>query len=292
MSAVETVISADGSRIAFDRHVGGDAGTVILVGGAFSSRTFPTMVELAETLAARSGVTVVNYDRRGRGDSDDTPGGYDVAREIDDLAALVHVAGGSASLFGLSSGAVLALRAVASGRIGGVTRVLAFEPPFVVDRAHHVPPVELGKRLHQLVAANRRSAAARYYLTQAMGIPGVFAALMRVLPVWSKVTATASSTPHDWAVMGSFVRGQPLRPIDWVGVTVPTLVLAGGKSGPLLRKAARAIAHVLPNAEHRELPKLSHNPNVRLLAPAVAGFLSGAEDRASCRPRHPDDLAS
>jgi pimeloyl-ACP methyl ester carboxylesterase len=75
--------------------------------------------------------------------------------------------------------------------------------------------------------------------------------------------------------MGEFMRGEPLRPGDWAGVTVPTLVLAGGKSEPLLRKAARAIADVLPNAEHRELPKPSHNPNVRLLAPAAAEFLTG-----------------
>jgi len=80
---------------------------------------------------------------------------------------------------------------------------------------------------------------------------------MRVLPVWSKLNATANSTPHDVAVMGEFMRGEPLRAGDWAGVTVPTLVLAGGKSEPLLRKAARAIADVLPNAEHRELPKLS-----------------------------------
>jgi pimeloyl-ACP methyl ester carboxylesterase len=75
--------------------------------------------------------------------------------------------------------------------------------------------------------------------------------------------------------MGEFMRGEPLRPGEWAGVTVPTLVLAGGKSEPLLRKAARAIADVLPNVEHRELPKLSHNPNVRLLAPAAAEFLTG-----------------
>lgn len=274
---METVTAAGGTKIAFDRHIGGDAGPVILIGGAFSHRAFPKMMELAETLANHHALIVINYDRRGRGDSGDTPGVYDVEHEIDDLTALVEAIGGSASLFGWSSGAGLALRAAASGRMAGIQRIVAFEPPFVVDREHHVPPAGLGETLHELVAANRRSKTVRFYMTKGMGIPRVFVTPMQVLPMWSKLKATANSTPHDWAVMGEFMRGEPLRPGDWAGVTVPTLVLAGGKSEPLLRKAARAIADVLPNAEHRELPKLSHNPNVRLLAPAAAEFLTRSD---------------
>lgn len=271
---METVISADGTKIAFDRHPGGAAGTVILIGGAFSYRAFPKMRDLAETLANQHALTVINYDRRGRGDSGDTPAVYDVEREIDDLAGLVVAAGGSAALFGWSSGAGLALRAAASGRILGIERIVAFEPPFVVDHEHHVPPADLAQTLHELVAADRRSETVRFYMTKAMGIPAAFVTLMRVLPMWSKLKGTANSTPHDWEVMSEFMRGEPLRPGDWAGVSVPTLVLAGGKSEPLLRKAARAIADVLPNAEHRELPKLSHNPNLQILAPAAAEFLT------------------
>lgn len=231
------------------------------------------MSKLARSLAAHD-LTVINYVRRGRGDSGDTPGIYDVQREIDDLAVLVDAAGGAASLFGLSSGAALALRAAASGRIAGIERVVAFEPPFMVDRQHHVPPTDLGETLHELVAADRRAQTVRFYMTKAMGIPAAYVALMRVLPLWSQLLATANSTPHDWAVMGEFMRGEPLRPAERTGVTVATLVLAGAKSEPLLRTAARAITEVLPNARHRELPKLSHNPNPQLLAPAAAEFLT------------------
>jgi pimeloyl-ACP methyl ester carboxylesterase len=274
---VETIVSPDGTQIAFDRHVGGDAGTVILISGALSSRALPKMKQTAEALATHHALTVINYDRRGRGDSGDTPGVYDVEHEIDDLGVLVAAAGGSASLFGWSSGAALALRAAASGRIAGIHRVVAFEPPFVVDREHHVPPAGLTDTLHELVAANRRSETVRFYMTKAMGIPAVFVTLMRVLPIWSKLKATANSTPHDWAVMAEFMRGEPLRSDDWAGVTIPTLVLAGGKSEPVLRKAARAIAEVLPNAEYREVPNLSHNPDVRLLEPAAAEFLTRSD---------------
>ena len=273
---METVHSADGTAIAFERYLpdGESAGTVILIGGAFSYRGFPKMVAIATALADR-GYPVIDYDRRGRGESADTPGVYDAENEIDDLAALVDATGGRVSVLGWSSGAVLALRAAASGRVAGIERVVAFEPPFVVDREHHVPPDGLGEELHRLVAADRRSETVRFYMTRAMGIPSAIVTAMRLLPFWSKLKATASSTPHDWAIMERFMRGEPLDAADWAGVRVPTLVLAGGKSEPLLRTAARAAAEVLPDARHVEVPKLSHNPDVKLLVPAVAEFLGG-----------------
>jgi hypothetical protein len=70
---METVTSADGTTIVFDRYVGAAAGLVILIGGAFSDRAFPKMMQLAQTLAGHHGLTVINYNRRGRGDSGDTP---------------------------------------------------------------------------------------------------------------------------------------------------------------------------------------------------------------------------
>lgn len=276
MATTHTVTSADGTTIVYDRYTptGDSQGTVILVGGAFSYRGFPKMVELARLLVASYGLTVVDYDRRGRGDSGDTPGRYDVAQEIDDLAAVVAAEGGSAALFGWSSGAGLALRAAASGRTPGIGRVVAFEPPFVVDRTRHVPPADLGETLHALVAADRRGKVVRYFMTKAIGIPAPFVGLMRITPMWSKLTAVAGSTPHDWAVMGEYMRGEPLDPADWAGVRVPVLVLSGARSDALLRTAARAATAVLPDARHTEIPKLSHNPNVGLLAPPAGEFLT------------------
>ncbi|MEV6251956.1 alpha/beta hydrolase [Nocardia sp. NPDC051911] len=273
---METVTSTDGTVIAFDRQVGGDNGVVILIGGAFGFRKFPKMVELAAALAEQHRLTVINYDRRGRGDSTDSPGVYDVDREIDDIAALIEAAGGTAALFGWSSGAALALRAAESGRVKGITKVVAFEPPFVVDREGFVPEADLEARLHELIAADSRGDTVRFYMTKAMGLPRVMAAVMRFTPFWKDLCSTA----HDWAVMRDFMRGEPLRPADWSGVGVPTLVIAGGKSDALLRKGARAIAAALPDAVFREIPRLSHNPNIGLLAPVAGSFLTGAEQPA------------
>ncbi|MEV6432749.1 alpha/beta hydrolase [Nocardia sp. NPDC051463] len=274
---VETITTPGGIDLAFDRIVGGDTGTVILVGGAFSYRKFPKMVELAQKLADEYGLTIVNYDRRGRGDSTDSPGVYDVENEIDDLAALVEAVGGKAAIFGWSSGAGLALLAAASRRIPGITKVVAFEPPFITNHENFVPPADLAATLHEMIAADRRADVVRYYMANAMGMPRLFAAIMRLTPFWKGLLATAPATAHDWAIMGPYMRGETLRPDDWASVEVPTLVISGGKSGALLRTAARAIADVLPNARHEEVTKLSHNPNIELLAPVSGEFLVGAE---------------
>ncbi|MYS87419.1 alpha/beta hydrolase [Embleya scabrispora] len=276
MSTTHTVTSADGTAIVYDRHepAADSRGTVVLVGGAFGYRKFPKMVEPAKALTDTYGLTTVNYDRRGRGDSGDTPGHYDAAREIDDLAALVAAEGGSAALFGWSSGAVLALRAAASGQIPGISRVVAFEPPFVVDRTRHVPPADLTATLHRLIAADQHAKTVRYFMTKGMGIPAPFVGLMRLTPMWSKLTAVAASTAHDWAVMAEHMRGEPLDPADWAGAEMPVLVLSGGRSDALLRTAAGAATAALPDARHIEIPKLSHKPNVGLLAPPAGEFLA------------------
>ncbi|MCP2275061.1 alpha/beta fold hydrolase [Nocardia amikacinitolerans] len=274
---METITTPGGVELAFDRTVGGEAGTVILIGGAFSYRAFPKMVELARKLSKEYGLTVVNYDRRGRGDSTDSPGVYDVENEIDDLAALIEAVGGEAAVFGWSSGAGLALLAAASGRVPGITKVVAFEPPFVTDHENFVPPADLAVKLHELIAADRRAEVVRYFMTKGMGTPRLFAAIMRFTPFWKSLLATAPSTAHDWAIMGPYMRGAALSPADWAGVKVPTLVVSGGKSGALLRSAARAITAVLPNARHEEVAKLSHNPNIDLLVPVSGEFLVGAE---------------
>ncbi|MEU0540779.1 alpha/beta hydrolase [Nocardia sp. NPDC005978] len=273
---METIVTPAGNTIAFDRVEGGTAGTVILIGGAFSYREFPKMVELARRLADDYGLTVVNYDRRGRGDSTDTPGVYDADNEIADLAALVSAVGGRAALFGWSSGAGLALRAAASGRIPGITKVVAFEPPFVVNHENFVPRAELAATLHSLIKENKRAETVNFYMTNAMGIPRFFTAVMRFTPMWKNLLATANSTAHCWAVMEPYMRGEALRAADWAGVTVPTLVISGGKSDKLLRVAAGAITEVLPDARHVELPKLSHNPNIAMLTPPAGEFLVSA----------------
>jgi pimeloyl-ACP methyl ester carboxylesterase len=264
---METVRSKDGTRIAFDRL--GSGPPVILAGGAFSHRRFPKLVELAELLADR--FCVLNYDRRGRGESGDTAP-YGVEREVEDLEALIDAAGGSAAFWGWSSGAVLGLRAAAAG--ARIERLALFEPPFAVDARRRVPPPDLATRLAALTAAGRRGRAARLFMTKAMGIPAPIVALMRFAPIWPSLVATAHTLPYDLAVMGDTMAGRPLDPEEWAGVTAPALVVAGEKSPEQLRQAARAIAKLLPNARHRVLLGQSHNPSMAALAPVLEQFFA------------------
>jgi pimeloyl-ACP methyl ester carboxylesterase len=261
------VRSADGTEIAFDRF--GEGPSVILVGGAFSYRRFPKMIELANLLSDR--FTVLAYDRRGRGDSGDRRP-YAVQREIEDLDALIAAAGGSAALWGWSSGGVLALRAAAA-RLA-IEKVAVYETPFMVDPAGRLPPPDFSQRLDELLRSDRRSAAVTYYMTRGMGVPRPIVALMHLLPFWKRLKAVAHTLPYDWAVMGDTMAGEPLRRDEWGGIEQSVLVVAGEKSPTELRRAATALVDVLPNARHHVLRGESHNPRMKALAPVLAGFIA------------------
>jgi pimeloyl-ACP methyl ester carboxylesterase len=265
---MQVVTSQDGSRIAYDRSGSGPA--VILVAGALGYRKFGKMEELARLLAARC--TVINYDRRGRGDSTEVKP-FAVEREIEDIAALIEAEGGSASLWGWSSGGALALRAAGAGI--GVERLAVYEVPFIVAPAAKRPTRDYGERLRELVAAGDRSGAVRHFMRNSIGIPAPVVALMRLMPMWKRLKATAHTLPYDWAALGEHrMYGAPLDPGEWSSVTVPTLVVYGGKSPAVLQQGSRALAEVLPNARIRELEGVSHNVKMSALAPALVEFFA------------------
>src|SRR6266536_2535737 len=267
---MQTVTSKDGTTIAYDRYGTGPA--VILVGGALSYRRFKKMEKLSELLSGRC--TVINYDRRGRGDSGEvTP--FALEREIEDIGALIEAVGGRASLWGWSSGGALALRAAGS-RIG-VERLAVYEVPFMVDPEEHLPTLDYSERLDELVAAGDRGGAVKHFMRNAIGIPAPFVALMRLMPMWKGIKAVAHTLPYDWAALGDHnMYGEPLRPAEWASVTVPTLVVFGSKSPAELQKGSRALAQLLPNAELRELHGQTHNVSMKALAPVLAEFFAAS----------------
>lgn len=242
---METVSSKDGTRIAYDRTGRGEP--VILVTGAFSYRKYPAQVKLAELLSQH--FTVFSYDRRGRGDSDDTPP-YQVEREIEDLGALIGAAGEAACVWGLSSGAALCLRAAAAGLT--IKKLALQEPPFVVEPGDRRPPAELHARVTELIAADQRGAAVKYFMTDGMGAPSFVVPMLKVMPgAWAKLTAVAHTLPYDALLCEGYQSGQPLPAGEWDSVTMPTLVMSGTEreSPASLCHGAAAVAKALPNAE-------------------------------------------
>jgi pimeloyl-ACP methyl ester carboxylesterase len=275
---METVISRDGSRIAYDRR--GSGPVVILVGGALSHRRFKKMEELAELLSEHC--TVINYDRRGRGDSTEA-GPFSVEREIEDIAALIEAEGGSASLWGWSSGGALALRAAAAGV--GVERVSVYEVPFMVAPDATRPTPDYAERLDELVAAGKRDAAVRHFMRNAVGVPAPFVAVMRLMPMWRQLRAVAHTLPYDWAALGEHTMyGAPLDPEEWAGVRAPVLVAYGSKSPAVLQEGSRALHDVLPNSALRELEGVSHNVKMDVIAPLLAKFFTAKRESAARAP--------
>ncbi|HEX9041669.1 MAG TPA: alpha/beta hydrolase [Trebonia sp.] len=265
---MKTVTSKDGTAIAYDQT--GTGPPLVLVDGALNSRAFGLNGPLVPLLADR--FTVVTYDRRGRGDSGDTQP-YAVQREIEDLMAVIGVAGEPACVYGISSGAGLALEA-ACAVPGKVARLALYEPSFVVDDTRPPVPADAVEQVSGLLARGRRGAAVKLFLREDAQVPAAFVALMPLMPAWGKLKAVAHTLPYDLAIMDGRQRGRPLPSDRWVSLTAPALVMAGGKSPAWLQNAARALAQVLPGASHRTLPGQTHIVKAEPLAPVLADFFT------------------
>ena len=266
------VRSKDGTPIAYARFGSGPA--LILVDGALCSRAFGPSPKLAPLLAQH--FTVFAYDRRGRGHSGDTQP-YSPAREVEDIAALIHEAGGSACLLGLSSGGALALHAAAADL--AINKVVAYEPPYVDDAGQRGGDAYEGQ-LKRLVASGNRGGAVKYFMKDMVGVPAPFVVLMRLMPwIWRKLEAVAHTLPYDAAVMTDF--RIPRARLALIGV--PALVINGAKTDPRLKAAARAIAAAIPGAPHNELAGQTHNVKPDVLTPAVVEFLTASVAATSSR---------
>jgi pimeloyl-ACP methyl ester carboxylesterase len=262
---MNAVTSADGTTIAFDRS--GEGPPVICIGGALSGRS--SAAPLAALLAPH--LTVFTYDRRGRGDSGDTPP-YAVEREVDDLGALIAEAGGSAKVFGHSSGAVLALEAAAGSL--AITKLALYEPPFFVDDSRDPAPPDYVSRLTELASSGRRGEAVEYFLATGPGVPADAIAEMRQAPYWPAMEAIAHTLAYDGLVMGDTTSGSPAPIRRFASVTVPTLVIDGGASPPWARNAVGAIVDVLPDAGRRTLEGQTHAVDPAALAPVLQEFFA------------------
>src|SRR5260370_19709367 len=199
---MKKVLSKDGTPIAFDRIGKGPA--IILVDGALCYRASGPSGPLAAILAEK--FTVFTYDRRGRGDSGNTPP-YAVQREVEDLEALMDEAGGSAFVYGISSGAALALEAANQGL--AIEKLALYEAPFIVDDSRAPIPKDYLVQLNGLISADPPSDAVKLFM-KLVGVPTIFISLMRFMPAWSKLTAVAPTLPYDITIVQRNQRWKPL----------------------------------------------------------------------------------
>ena len=257
-----TAVSTDGTRLAYDQF--GTGLPLITVHGASAHRRL--MRPTAEAFGRH--FRAVAYDRRGRFDSGDTLP-YAVEREIEDIAALIAaVGGGPVHLYGHSSGAGLALRAVAAGL--PVARLVLHDPPYAPDGdpAAQEEAREWDRVLTDLLGRGEPAEAIAEFVRR-VGAPEEVAQQVKSSP---DMVAVAPTLAYDSAVMDD--RNGGAIPADLARqITQPTLVLVGGESPPFMHEVAQRLAELLPAGSLQVLPGQDHNADPEVVAPVVARFL-------------------
>lgn len=260
------VTSKDGTSIDYDSRGQGPA--IILVGGATQFRGLDQATPLmADMLADR--FTVINYDRRGRGESSDTKP-YAVRREIEDIEALIDMAGGIAFVYGMSSGAVLAIEAAAA-LPDKIAKVVAYEPPVNVEQSGE----EAWGYVNRVKAFADRGdggGAAAEFMSQ-VGMPAEAIAEMKNSPIWPAFASVGPTIVYDLTTIAEATEhGLPPR---WQAAKMPILVVNGGASYDFMGPGADAVAQALPNARRKTLPGQGHDAAPEALAAVLGEFFGG-----------------
>jgi acyltransferase len=256
---VETVTSADGTPIAFERS--GDGPPVVIIGGGLNEKAMFTT--LADLLSQH--FTVYNCDRRGRGDSGEGDRGrYTIDREVEDLAAVLEVAGPSAAVFANCTGGFIAIRAAAQGV--GMGKLALYEPPFGPPS---LPADDFIGRLEQLIAENRREDAITVFWSESVGFSDELIAQFKSLPAWEGFVAIAPSVVYD-AIID---RDHSAIPLDLLpAIDVPTLMVVGTDTLDWIKESCAAVVAGIPGARREDLEGAGHLFSQASVAPILADF--------------------
>ena len=262
-TTLQTVTSADGTTIAYEKLGAGLPSSSSAAGRSTAGRT------PASRPCSRSDFTVYNYDRRGRGDSGDTLP-YAIEREIEDIEAVIDAAGGTAFLYGTSSGAALALDA-AIALPGKVTKLALWEPPYIDDPAAR-PPADTVETYERLVAEGRRSDAVEYFTAKVVGLPPEFVAFAKTQPFWAAQEKIAHTLAYDGRIMGDYSipsrEGGGRDPAD--DRRSPARRASRSSSRPSPSSATRS-----PNGTSTTLPGQEHNVAPEVIGPVLKEFFAG-----------------
>jgi pimeloyl-ACP methyl ester carboxylesterase len=255
------VISKDGTIITYT--VVGVGVPVILVDGAMGYRLIGPMKALAEELSQH--FAVYTYDRRGRGESTDNPP-YAVEREIEDIEALIHAAGGSAYLYGASSGAVLALKAAAALDGAKVEKLALYAPPLSFGDEAKQEYLVYTRQMDELIHAGRNGDAVAFFLADML--PPDMIDNMRRMPEWPLMEAVAPTIAYDNAVLGD--GALPVEASQ--AATMPVLILDGAEGPAFLHEASATLAAAMPHAQLKAHEGQTHGAPPQALSPFLVEF--------------------
>lgn len=244
-----TIASADGTTIAYQRTGSGPA--IIVISNVAEDHS--GVADLVKALSRH--FTVISFDRRGRGQSGD-PQPYDPAHELEDIAALIDIAGGSAALASGSGGCAIALDA-ASALGGRVTGLYLYEPPFIVDDSRSPGPADYIEHVEGLIAVGKRSEAVEYVMTEMVGVPAQYIEPMKRDPSWEDMVRYAHTFVYEGRILRGLQDGKPLPPERW-SINAPIAVAIGGEGESYFRVGADALAALLPKVTVLTLPGQGH----------------------------------
>lgn len=256
------VISKDGTKIVYDKYGKGPA--LICITGALVYRKMPNVEEGYKKLSLY--FTVYTYDRRGHGESGDTKP-YSIKKEVEDIEAIIKEAGGSAYLYGHSSGAVIALEAALN--LGKkVKKIALHDAPYNVDEKSQKESQEFYKKISALLEADRKVDAVEFFLSS-IGMPPEMLDGMRQSPVWPEFKAMAPTILYDETIVGNLVPIEKAKQI-----TVPALVIYGDKSPPFVATVAESLSKAIPNAKLLILKGQDHFVSPEVITPILVKFFN------------------
>lgn len=259
---METVTSADGTSIAYERTWSGPP--LVLVHGTTADHTRwePIRPALAEH------VTVYAIDRRGRGESGDAVE-YELEREFEDVAAVVDSIDEPVILLGHSYGALCALEA--SLRTDNLRGLILYEPPIPVGDHRLYGGDDLGK-MKALLEEGEDEQALVFFLAEIADVPAAEIDALRSAPNWPARVEAAHTAYRETQAPASYV----FDPARFERMTTPTLLLSGGESAHWFRDAIDAIDDALPNTRIAVLDGHGHvamNTAPELFVETVLSFV-------------------
>ena len=261
------VTSKDGTRIGYS--VVGAGPAIVLVDGALCWRASGPSGPLAEQLKDR--FTVYTYDRRGRGESGDVKP-YAIAREVEDLDAVIDAAGGTAAVYAISSGVPLSLAAADTLDSSKITKMVLYEAPLYTDQTRIADPTYV-PRMTRFINAGNHAGAIRLFMRN-VGVPGFGILMMQLMGIIRKLAVVAPTLAYDTALCSPYWTSNPPPTGSWSNAKMPVLNIGGGKSDGWMQNAQVDISKVLPNATHKTLPGQNHMVAATAIAPMIKGFVA------------------
>lgn len=240
---MDSTKSRDGTQIGFE--VTGSGPPLLLVHGTTADRTrWGAVVPRFE-----EHFTVYAIDRRGRGASSDSHP-YSLAREAEDIAAVVDAVDEPTRILAHSYGAVCALESALL--TDGIDRMVLYEPP--IPTGIPMYPPDLPDRMQSLIDGGESEAALEVFFREVVRMPEDELSQYRRLPVWPTRIELAPTIPRELAIDRSYT----FDAAKFGDVRVPALLLLGGDSPDLFSAAVEAVYQALRDSTVVILPGQQH----------------------------------